>query len=107
MVNPDVSVIRLMDADVNDSDSVRALLADALSAPRPRVLADLSGLHELGGPLIAAMLIVAGELGPDGRFAIYAPRHIFEQMHDWRIAGSWPCFDQWSDAAEYLCGDAN
>ncbi len=33
-----------------------------------------SRLHELGGPLIAAMLIVAGELRPRRALAIYAPR---------------------------------
>lgn len=107
MVNCDVSVIRLMDADTDDASSIKALLADALAAPRPRVLADLSGLTEIGGPIIAAMLIASHEVGPDGRFAVFAPEHIYRKLHDWKIVDAWPCFDEWSAATEYLCAEAN
>ncbi|PKQ38269.1 MAG: hypothetical protein CVT59_03330 [Actinobacteria bacterium HGW-Actinobacteria-1] len=107
MVSSDVSVIRLADADVDNVESVRALLADSLAEPRPRVLADLTGLTGLRGPLIAAIIIAAHELGADARFAVYAPEHIFQQMQDWKISEAWPCFDDWDKATEYLCRDAS
>ena len=103
MPDCDVSVVRLVDADVDDVDSIRALLSDALEVPSARVLADLSGLAGLGGPLIAAMLIVSREIGPDARFAVYAPEHIVRQMNDWKIVDAWPCFGEWDDATRYLC----
>lgn len=107
MESKDVSVIRLAQEQANDVASVRALFADALAQPGSRVLADLSGLSELGGSLIAAVIIVSRELGPDARFAVFAPAHILRQMHDWQIDSSWACFGEWSQATAYLCEDAN
>ncbi len=106
MVSKDVSVIRLADADVDDTESVRALLADALAEPTPRVLADLTGLTGLRGPLIAAIIIASSELTGDARFAVYAPEDVFRQMQDWKISEALRCFDDWDRATEYLCGDA-
>jgi len=103
----EISVIRLMDADINDTASIRALFADALSELRPRVLADLSGLSELHGPLIAAIIIASSELTGDARFAVYAPQRIVQQMHDWKLTDAWPCFDVWDQATDYLCAESN
>ncbi|PKQ19612.1 MAG: hypothetical protein CVT66_09200 [Actinobacteria bacterium HGW-Actinobacteria-6] len=106
MLKRDISVIRLMDADIDDVSSIRALLSDALSVPAPRVLADLSGLGELGGSMIAAMIIASRELGADGRFAVYAPEHIYKQLVSWGIVDSWSCFGEWEHATAFLCEDA-
>lgn len=105
MSTPDVSVIRLSEADVEDPSTVRDLLADALTAPESRVLADLSALSQLGGSVIAEMMIASKGVAPGGRFAVYAPEPIFRQLNDWRLVDSWPCFGEWEEATRYLCAE--
>ncbi|GAB4291482.1 MAG: hypothetical protein Kow0067_18100 [Coriobacteriia bacterium] len=99
----DLSVVRFTDAERGDVDAIRALIADALSTPSPRLLADLSDMSDVDGSLIAAMHLACSEMSPGGRFAVFAPPAIIKRFAEWHLDCTWPCFSDFDAATEYLC----
>lgn len=100
-----LTVIRFTQQDTADVHATRSLLADALTEPSSRVLADLSVIGTIDGGLYAAMLIASREMPTDARFAVYAPEHVMDSLAEWRLEDTWPCFVDWGRATEYLCAD--